>query len=62
VAEDKKDHGGKSPGPMHSKAQWRFLMATHKTFAHRWAHQVEAEKGKVTGYRSLPDRKGVRKR
>lgn len=54
------DH--KSPGPMHSKAQWRFLYATKKPFAHKWAEQVVAERGPKTGYRSLPDRKGARKR
>lgn len=47
---------------MHSKAQWRFLYATKKPFAHKWAEQVVAERGPKTGYRSLPDRKGARKR
>jgi hypothetical protein len=50
-----------SPGPDHSKAQWRFLFATHKPFARKWAEQVVAERGKKTGYRSLPERKGVHK-
>lgn len=47
----------KSPGPMHSKAQWRMLFATHKPFAHKWAEQVVATRGPKTGYRSLPDKK-----
>lgn len=59
---DKKAGGGgvgghSSPGPMHSKAQWRFLYGTHKPFAHRWAEQVVAERGPRTGYRSLPEKK-----
>lgn len=52
----------RSPGPAHSKAQWRFLFATHKPFAHRWAEAIEASRGVKTGYRSLPARKGLRKR
>lgn len=52
----------KSPGPMHSQAQWRFLYATHKTFAHRWADRVVHSRGKKVGYHSLPIRKGARKR
>jgi hypothetical protein len=50
----------KSPGPMHSKAQWRFLFATHKPFARKWAHETKG--GKKVRYRRLPARKGVRKR
>lgn len=42
---------------MKSRAQWRFLMATHKPFAHRWADAVVAERGPKTGYRSLPEKK-----
>lgn len=57
-----KGGGRKSPGPMHSKAQWAFLFATKKPFAHKWAEQVVAERGPKTGYRSLPRRKGVRER
>jgi hypothetical protein len=44
---------------MHSKAQWRFLFATKKPFAHKWADQIVAERGKKTGYRTLPDKKTV---
>jgi hypothetical protein len=47
----------KSPGPFRSKAQWAWAWATHQPFAEKWAHQIEAERGKVTGYRSLPRNK-----
>ena len=50
----------KSPGPMHSKAQWRYLFATHKPFARKWAHKTPG--GKKVRYRRLPPRKGVRRR
>ena len=60
---DKKQGGGgvahSSPGPMHSQAQWRFLFASKKPFAHKWAEQVVAERGPKTGYRSLPPKKTV---
>jgi hypothetical protein len=36
---------------MRSKAQWRFLFATHKPFARRWAHSTPS-------YHALPRRKG----
>lgn len=52
----------KSPGPMHSRAQWGYLFATRKPFAKKWADQIVATRGKKTGYHSLPARKGVRKR
>lgn len=52
----------KSPGPMHSKKQWAYLFASKKPFAHKWAEQIVATRGKKTGYRALPVRKGVRKR
>ena len=42
---------------MRSKAQWHFLFATKKPFAHRWAEETVAEKGPKTGYRSLPPKK-----
>lgn len=61
MAEKESGHHA-SPGPAHSKAQWRFLFATHKPFAHKWAEEVVAERGKKTGFRSLPERKGARKR
>jgi hypothetical protein len=38
--------------PMKSKAQWRFLFATHKPFARKWAHQTPS-------YKALPRRKGA---
>lgn len=62
MPESKSSGHHKSPGPAHSKAQWRFLFATHKPFAHKWAEQVVAERGKKTGFRALPERKGARKR
>lgn len=52
----------KSPGPMHSKAQWRWAWATHQPFARRWSEQVEATRGKKTGFRALPARKSLKKR
>jgi hypothetical protein len=33
------------------------MFATKKPFAHRWAEQIVAERGKKTGYRSLPKNK-----
>jgi hypothetical protein len=53
----------KSPGPMHSKAQWAYLFSRfgNRGFVKRWARQVEAQGGKKTGYRALPARKGARK-
>jgi hypothetical protein len=43
-------HGG-----FKSKAQWKWAFATHKTWAHKAAHKSRA-------YKTLPHRKGVRKR
>lgn len=47
-------HRGGHP-PIRSKSQWKYLFATHKSFAHRWAHQTPG--GKVIRYRRLPTRK-----
>lgn len=47
----------KSPGPFRSKAQWAWAFAVKAPFAEKWAHQIEAERGKTTGYRSLPRNK-----
>lgn len=47
----------KSPGPFRSKAQWAWAWATKQPFAEKWAHEIEAERGKITGYRSLPRNK-----
>lgn len=52
----------RSPGPMHSQAQWRYLFASKKPFARKWADEVVAERGKKTGFHSLPNRKSIRKR
>lgn len=59
MAEEKKAGAGshKSPGPMHSQAQWRFLYGTHKPFAHKWAEEIVATRGPKTGYHSLPEKK-----
>ena len=48
-------HIRKSPGPFHSKAQWRWGWATHKRFARKWAHRSAP-------YKTLPRRVGIRKR
>jgi hypothetical protein len=53
-----KRRGGKPP--IRSKAQWRFLFATHKKFARRWAHMTPG--GPKVRYRRLPARKHPRKR
>jgi hypothetical protein len=54
----------KSPGPMHSRAQWRFLFAKHgnRGFVKRWARAIEYTRGKHAGFDSLPPRVGARKR
>lgn len=52
----------KSPGPMHSKAQWKWAYATHQPFARKWADGVVATRGKKTGFHSLPNRKSMRTR
>jgi len=53
----------KSPGPMHSKAQWRYLFARfgNRGFVKRWAEHIETTRGKRVGYRALPRRKGARR-
>lgn len=61
MAEEKGGGPHKSPGPDHSKAQWRFLYASHKPFAHKWAEEIVATRGPKTGYRSLPDKKTASK-
>ena len=52
------------PSGFTSKAQWRFFFASPKLrrYAKKEARKVIASRGKVTGYRSLPKRKGVRRR
>lgn len=54
---DKPSGPRKSPGPDHSKAQWKFLYASGKPFAHKWAEEIVATRGPKTGYHSLPERK-----
>lgn len=52
------------PAGFVSKKQWRYFWANPKlrTLAHKEAHKVIDRRGKVTGYRSLPLRRGIRKR
>lgn len=49
-------------GKVRSQAQWRWMFATKQRFAHRWARARKRTAGKVTGYRTLPPRRGARKR
>lgn len=46
-----------------SKAQWRMFYANPRLrrYAHKEAHKVIRRRGKITGYRSLPRRRGIRK-
>jgi hypothetical protein len=55
----RKGHRGGKP-PIRSKAQWRYLFASHKPFARRWAHMTPG--GPKVRYRRLPARKHPRKR
>ena len=59
MTDDKKAGGGGVGGQPHmrSQAQWAFLFATKKPFAHRWAEEVVASRGPKTGYHSLPQKK-----
>ena len=47
-----------------SKAQWRYFFANPRLrkYAKKEARKVIARRGKITGYRSLPRRKGIRRR
>ncbi len=47
-----------------SKAQWRMFFGSPKLrrYAKKEARKVIVLRGKITGYRSLPRRKGPRKR
>ncbi|WP_411095978.1 hypothetical protein [Streptomyces sp. 020-2-3H-GM] len=49
-------------GKVRSQAQWRWAFVTRQRFAHRWARARKRSHGKVTGYRTLPARKGIRRR
>jgi hypothetical protein len=45
-----------------SKAQWRYFFANPRLkakYARKEAHKVIREKGKITGYRSLPKHKNL---
>lgn len=50
----------KKQGHMRSKAQWRYLFATKKSFARRWAHNTPGKK--VQRYRNLPKKKRTGRR
>jgi len=65
--------GRKSPGPVHSKAQQRFIFGVlakrspkAKVWGRRWAHAVGETGGRTpasrAAYAALPARKGIRKR
>lgn len=47
-----------------SRSQWRLFFSNPRLrrYAKKEARKVIAERGKVTGYRSLPVRKGIRRR
>lgn len=49
-------------GKVRSRAQYRWMFATKQPFARRWAHARKRAAGKITGYRTLPARRGVRRR
>ncbi|MFC8704093.1 hypothetical protein ACFUIV_18155 [Streptomyces anulatus] len=49
-------------GKVRSQAQWRWAFATKQRFAHRWARARKRSYGKTTGYRTLPARRGTRRR
>lgn len=49
-------------GKVRSQAQWRWAFATRQRFAHRWARARKRSHGKTTGYRTLPARRGIRRR
>ncbi|MFF7335435.1 hypothetical protein [Streptomyces sp. NPDC008150] len=49
-------------GKVRSQKQWRWMFAAKKPFAHRWARSRKRTYGPKTGYRTLPVRKGVRRR
>jgi hypothetical protein len=49
-------------GKVRSQAQWRWMWATHQSFARRWSHARKRAAGRTKGYRTLPARKSVRRR
>jgi hypothetical protein len=58
-----KKRGG-MPHGFKSKSQWRLFFANPRLrkYAKKEAHKVIRERGKVTGYRSLPKHTGTRTR
>ncbi|MFI5649918.1 hypothetical protein ACIA71_01695 [Streptomyces anulatus] len=49
-------------GKLRSRAQWRWMYATKQTFSKRWSRARKRSHGKITGYRTLPARRGTRRR
>jgi hypothetical protein len=49
-------------GKVRSQAQWRWMWATKKPFARRWSNARKRTYGKKTDFRTLPPRRGVRRR
>jgi hypothetical protein len=49
-------------GKVRSQAQWRWMFARKMPFAHKWARSRKRTYGKSTDYRTLPARRGVRRR
>lgn len=54
--------GRSRSGKVRSQAQWRFMFAVKKPFAHRWARARKRTYGKKADYQTLPPRKAVRRR
>lgn len=49
-------------GKVRSRAQWRWMFAQRKPFAHKWARSRKRTYGKKTDYQTLPARRGARRR
>jgi hypothetical protein len=67
VTDDEAEAGRPAPRlRLLTKAQWRYFYASKnpklRALATKESHKVIARRGKVTGYRSLPARKGIRRR
>lgn len=54
--------GRRHTGKVRSQAQWRWMYATKQPFAKRWSRARKRSRGKIVGFRTLPARKGVRRR
>lgn len=49
-------------GKVRSQAQWRWMYAAKMPFRKRWSRARKRSHGKTTGYRTLPARRGARRR